>query len=61
MYLNGVDDCKCENLRTELIDPSQTSDAQQFMKVKEAEDKSAVLFDLSNVASVFTAVRNFFG
>lgn len=60
MYLNGVDNCDCENVRTELVDPMQTSDGQQFIKQKIVEDKSEVLFDIANVASVFSAVRNFF-
>lgn len=61
MYLNGVD-CECDDddIRTELIDPIQTMDGQQFLKQKEIEDKSEILFDVANLANVFSAVRNFF-
>ena len=60
MYLNGIDECECD-INQELIDPLQTTDANQFLKAKEVEDKSEVLFDLANIAGVFNAVRNFLG
>ncbi len=58
---NSTDECCCHCINRDIVDPSQTGDADAFLRTKEVERKEMVLFDLANVASVFSAIRGFWG